>query len=157
AHGQRGRGRQEMQGAHLAPLALASSPSAAPAKPVDQKLLRLDGRQRLGRHDPAVHRRPDGPVVLKAFRYRLYPSKPQRRRLDATLETARRWYNDCLAQRRAPYELVGWTVNHTYQLSQVKDHKASNPFAAGVHSHVLQLVCTDLKRAFAAFFRRLKA
>ena len=95
--------------------------------------------------------------MQQAFKYRLYPSKPQRRRLDATLETARRWYNDCLAQRRAAYELVGWTVSHTYQLRRVKDHKASNPFAAGVHSHVLQLVCTDLERAFAAFFRRVKA
>ena len=38
-----------------------------------------------------------------------------------------------------------------------KAHKASNSFAAGVHSHVLQLVCTDLDRAFQAFFRRLKA
>ena len=94
--------------------------------------------------------------MQKAFKYRLYPSKPQQRRLEATLETARRWYNDCLAQRRAAYELIGWSINHTYQLSQVKAHKSTNPFAAGVHSHILQLVCTDLDRAFQAFFRRLK-
>jgi putative transposase len=93
--------------------------------------------------------------MLKAYKYRLYPSRPQQRRLDGTLETARRWYNDCLAQRRAAYELVGWSINHTYQLSQVKAHKASNPFAASVHSHILQLVCTDLDRAFQGFFRRL--
>jgi putative transposase len=95
--------------------------------------------------------------VLKAYKYRLYPSRPQQRRLDGTLETARRWYNDCLAQRRAAYELVGWSINHTYQLSLVKTLKASNPLAARVHSHILQLVCTDLDRAFQAFFRRLKA
>jgi hypothetical protein len=49
------------------------------------------------------------------------------------------------AQRRAGYELVGWSVSHAYQLRQVKAHKTSNPCAAGVHSHVLQLVCTDLE------------
>ncbi len=47
------------------------------------------------------------------------------------------------AQRRAGYELVGWS--HAHQLLQVKAHKASNPCAAGVHSHVLQLGCTDLE------------
>jgi putative transposase len=95
--------------------------------------------------------------VLKAYRYRLYPSTPQRRLLESTLETARRWYNDCLAQRKAAYELVGWSVPYAYQRHQVKTRKAESPFAAGVHSHVLQLVCTDLERAFQAFFRRVKA
>jgi putative transposase len=95
--------------------------------------------------------------VLKAYRYRLYPSKPQQRSLESTLETARRWYNDCLAQRKAAYELVGWSVPYAYQLRQVKTRKAESPFAAGVHSHILQLVCTDLERAFQAFFRRVKA
>ena len=95
--------------------------------------------------------------MLKAYRYRLYPSKPQQRSLESTLETARRWYNDCLAQRKAAYELVGWSVPYAYQLRQVKTRKAESPFAAGVHSHILQLVCTDLERAFQAFFRRVKA
>lgn len=38
--------------------------------------------------------------MLKTFTYRLYPSKPQARLLDSTLETCRRWYNQCLAERR---------------------------------------------------------
>ncbi|HWQ12272.1 MAG TPA: helix-turn-helix domain-containing protein [Roseiflexaceae bacterium] len=38
--------------------------------------------------------------MLKTFAYRLYPSKPQARRLSSTLETCRRWYNQCLAERR---------------------------------------------------------
>jgi putative transposase len=95
--------------------------------------------------------------VQKAYKYRLYPSKPQQRLLESTLETARRWYNDCLAQRKAAYELVGWSVPYAYQLRQVKTRKTESPFAAGVHSHILQVVCTDLERAFQAFFRRVKA
>jgi hypothetical protein len=49
-------------------------------------------------------------VVVKAYKYRLYPSRPQQRQLEVTLETARRWYNDYLAQRRAAYELAGWSI-----------------------------------------------
>ena len=40
----------------------------------------------------------------KAFRYRLYPSRPQARLLDATLETCRLFYNDCLAERKTAYQ-----------------------------------------------------
>jgi putative transposase len=48
-------------------------------------------------------------------------------------------------------------VGKVEQLRHVKERKAENPYAAGVHSHILQLVVTDLDRAFAAFFRRVKA
>jgi putative transposase len=39
----------------------------------------------------------------------------------------------------------------------VKEQKAINPYAKGIHSHVLQVVVTDLDKAFQAFFRRVKA
>ena len=39
-------------------------------------------------------------LMLKAMVYRLYPSKSQQRGLDQTLETCRRWYNCCLAERK---------------------------------------------------------
>jgi putative transposase len=92
--------------------------------------------------------------MLKTFCYRLYPSKPQARRLDSTLETCRRWYNVCLAERRDAYQERGESVGKYQQLAQVKGHKATNPYAKGVHSHILQIVVTDLDKAFQAFFRR---
>jgi putative transposase len=95
--------------------------------------------------------------VLKTFCYRLYPSTAQRVRLESVLETARRFYNDCLGERKAVYETEGRTVRKIEQLRRVKVHKANNPYAAAVHSHVLQVVVSDLDKAFAAFFRRLKA
>jgi putative transposase len=93
----------------------------------------------------------------RAFAYRLYPSRAQARRLDATLETARRFYNDLLAERKTAYEERKETVGRTAQLRRVKERKATNPYAAGVHSHLLQVVVTDLDRAFQSFFRRVKA
>lgn len=101
---------------------------------------------------------PDGGRTgRKTFAYRLYPSPAQARRLDATLETARRFYNELLAERKTAYEERQETVGKTAQLRRVKERKATNPWAAGVHSHLLQVVVTDLDRAFGAFFRRVKA
>ena len=95
--------------------------------------------------------------MLKVFRYRLYPTTAQRERLEATLETCRRFYNDCLGERKAVYETEGRTVGKVEQLRRVKVHKVNNPFAADVHSHILQVVVADLQKAFDAFFRRVQA
>ncbi|MDP9316245.1 MAG: transposase [Chloroflexota bacterium] len=95
--------------------------------------------------------------MLKAFQYRLYPSKAQERRLETTRETCRRWYNDLLAERKTAYEERKETIGKYEQLRRVKEHKAANPWATEVHSHVLQVVVADLDKAFQAFFRRVKS
>ena len=96
-------------------------------------------------------------MARKAFLYRLYPSRPQARLLDATLETCRHFYNDCLAERKTAYQERGETVGKYEQLRHVKERKATNLWAKNVHSHVLQTVVQDLDKAFDAFFRRVKA
>lgn len=95
--------------------------------------------------------------MLITYRYRLYPSKNQERLLSQTLETCRRWYNTCLAERKDVYEQAGVSVSKFQQLSRVKDYRRENPYAGQVHSHVLQVVVADLDKAFRAFFRRVKA
>jgi len=95
--------------------------------------------------------------MLKTFTYRLYPSKPQARLLESTLETCRRWYNQCLAERRDAYQQRNESVGKYQQLGKVKELKAVNSYAKGIHSHVLQVVVADLDKAFQAFFRRVKA
>lgn len=95
--------------------------------------------------------------MRKAFVYRIYPSKPQERRLESTRETCRRFYNDCLAERKTAYEERGETVGKVVQLRRVKERKATNPYAKDVHSHILQIVVDDLDKAYGAFFRRVKA
>jgi putative transposase len=95
--------------------------------------------------------------MRQAFLYRLYPSKAQARLLDSTLETCRRFYNDCLHERKQAWEEERRTVGKVEQLRQVKERKATNPWAKNVHSHVLQTVVQDLDKAFDAFFRRVKA
>ncbi len=95
--------------------------------------------------------------MLKTFAYRLFPSTPQARLLERTLETCRRFSNDCLAERKTAWEQQQRSVGKVEQLRQVKERKATNPWAKDVHSHVLQTVVQDLDKAFAAFLRRRKA
>ncbi len=95
--------------------------------------------------------------MLKAYKYRLYPSKAQQLLLEQTLETCRRWYNICLAERKEAYENERRSVGKFEQLRHVKELKQSNPYAANVHSHILQIVVQDLDKAFQSFFRRVKA
>ncbi len=92
----------------------------------------------------------------KTFKYRLYPSRHQIRLLEQTLETCRRWYNACLAERKEAWEKEQRSIGKYAQLAKVKDFRSENPFAAQVHSHILQVTTVDLDKAFQAFFRRVK-
>ena len=95
-------------------------------------------------------------LLVKTFRYRLYPSRAQEHVLEQTLETCRRFYNACLAERKEAYEQRGESSGKFAQLREVKELKATNPYAVNIHSHILQVVVSDLDKAFQAFFRRIK-
>jgi len=95
--------------------------------------------------------------VRLSYSYRLYPSRSQQREMERILTTCRSFYNDLLAERKEAWEQRGETIGKAAQLRRVKECKASNPHAAPVHSHILQVVATDLDGAFQAFFRRVKA
>jgi putative transposase len=96
-------------------------------------------------------------VIVKSYKYRLYPSKSQQDKLEQTLETCRHWYNACLAERKEAYAAEKRTVGKYAQLRKVKELKRSDPYATKVHSHILQVVVQDLDQAFQAFFRRIKS
>jgi putative transposase len=96
-------------------------------------------------------------MILKTFKYRLYPSKAQQRLLEQTVETCRRWYNACLEERKLAWESEQKNVGKFEQLAKVRDYRRENLFAAQLHSHILQVVVQDLDKAFQAFFRRVRA
>jgi putative transposase len=95
--------------------------------------------------------------MFKTFRYRIYPNKRQEKTLLATLETCRRFYNECLAERKQAYEEQKKSIGKFAQLRHVKILKDTSLYAATIHSHVLQVVVVDLDKAFQAFFRRVKS
>jgi putative transposase len=90
------------------------------------------------------------------YRYRLYPTKSQKRLLEATVETCRRWYNACLEERKSAWNERKESIGKYAQLRKVKDFRRDDPSAAQVHSHILQVTTCDLDRACQAFFRRIK-
>ena len=96
-------------------------------------------------------------MQLKTFKYRLYPTPAQEKRLTRCLDASRNWYNMCVAERKYAYELEGRSVGLYEQLRLVKHYKAAFRQFKDVHSHILQVATADCDKAFQAFLRRVKA
>ncbi|MGX9686239.1 RNA-guided endonuclease InsQ/TnpB family protein [Deinococcus wulumuqiensis] len=94
---------------------------------------------------------------LKAFRYRLRPTKAQEATLTEQLQLCRSLYNAALQERRDAYKKAGKTVTGYDQMKSLTEIKAALPEYAGVYSQVLQDVLKRLDKAFKAFFRRVRA
>ena len=95
---------------------------------------------------------------MKAFKYRLYPTKEQQRLLARQLEECRWLWNTLLAERKQAWEERRETVNYYDQQNALPGLKVSvRPSLHEVHSQVLQDVARRVHKAFDAFFRRLKA
>jgi len=94
--------------------------------------------------------------LINTFQYRLYPTNSQRKTMESTIETCRRFYNDCLAERKTAFDERKESIGKFAQLRKVKELKATSPYAKNIHSHVLQVTVADLDKAFQAFFRRVK-
>ncbi|WP_026332596.1 RNA-guided endonuclease InsQ/TnpB family protein [Deinococcus apachensis] len=93
---------------------------------------------------------------MRAFRYRLYPTKAQEAALLDTLRLTRELYNAALQERRDAHRKVGKSVSVYEQMRSLPEVKAVRPEFKTVHAHVLQGVVTQLDRAFRGFFRRVK-
>jgi putative transposase len=94
--------------------------------------------------------------MRKAFKYRIFPTKAQRTRMEETLEKCRLLYNAGLEQRRSAYQRQHVSLSKTRQQADLPDLKAAYPEFSEVYSQVLQDVLARLDKAFDAFFRRVK-
>lgn len=95
--------------------------------------------------------------MRKAFKYRIYLTKGQRRILDQQLEACRWVYNETLAYRKRAYEEAQRTADWYETKRMLPVWKQTRPALKRVHSQVLQNVTERVERAFKAFFRRVKA
>ncbi|WP_019588366.1 RNA-guided endonuclease InsQ/TnpB family protein [Deinococcus apachensis] len=96
-------------------------------------------------------------TTLKAFKYRLSPTKAQIAALDTTLLLCQRLYNGCLEERRGAYRKAGKSVSVYDQMKALPDVKEGVPEYRGVNAQVLQNVVRRVDRAFQDFFSRVKA
>lgn len=95
--------------------------------------------------------------MRKTFRYRLYPTPAQQRKMVQTLRECRDLYNTLLAERRDAYTETGKSPSLYAQQGRFPELKEMNPALREVHSQVLQNVAVRIDLAFKAFFRRVKA
>ncbi|RTG93537.1 transposase [Thermus scotoductus] len=95
--------------------------------------------------------------MRKAFKYRLYPTKPQVKDLERTLELCRELYNAALQERRDAYKKAGKSVGLYQQKRYLPQIREELPQYKRVHSQVLQDVIHRVDKAFQGFFRRVKA
>ncbi|WP_292727254.1 transposase [Methanoculleus sp.] len=95
--------------------------------------------------------------MLKAYRYRLYPTKSQVTLLEQTLEICRWVYNDTLALRKNAWEQEQLSIS-LYETNKILTQwKRERPELKLVHSQVLQNAQMRVDFAFKAFFRRVKS
>ena len=94
--------------------------------------------------------------MLKAFKYRLYPTRKQAGVLTTHLEECRMRYNHFLADRIQAYQDRGESLTCYDQCKRLPFLKEDRPSLTQVHSQVLQNVAVRVDLAFQAFFRRCK-
>jgi putative transposase len=93
---------------------------------------------------------------LTAYKYRLYPNKKQAEKLQWTLNRARELYNAALQEHREAWRIGKVSINYNQQAAQLPEIKEVRPEYHEIHSQVLQDVLRRVKKAFDAFFRRVK-
>ena len=93
----------------------------------------------------------------KTFKYKLAPTPEQAEKLDWTLWRCRELYNAALEERKEAWRMQQVSVNYYQQKADLPAIKELRPEYKDIHAHVLQDVIKRLDKAFAAFFRRVKA
>lgn len=95
--------------------------------------------------------------MFQAYKFRLEPNVNQFRELGITLETHRRLYNACLAQRKEGYESAKISIKYTQQSAWFKAERKTNQWYAKLNFSSAQATMRRLDKAFLAFFCRVKA
>lgn len=113
-------------------------------------------------------------MSMQAYKFRLYPIRKQRERLQETLDACRTLYNAAMTERRDAYNFhvrqhpnyydqatrkersreIG--INYYSQANQLPEIKDLREEYQDVHSQVLQDVLRRVQKAFDGFFRRVR-
>lgn len=95
--------------------------------------------------------------MLKAYKFRLYPTKSQITAMERTLDLCRWTYNQTLAYRKKAWEEEGKSVSKYETHNLLPAWKEAKPELNEVFSQTLQNVQERVDLALKAFFRRVKA
>ena len=95
--------------------------------------------------------------MILSYQHRLYPTRTQAAALEVMLGAFCALYNAALQQRIEAYRRQGRTLRYADQAAELKAVRAADERLAGFSFSAEQQVLRRLDKAFAAFFRRLKA
>ena len=96
--------------------------------------------------------------MIRTYKYRLRPNRSQTSSLDSLFSQARNLYNAALEQRVTTYEETGEGIRYPDQWAHFCDQRNNHPEQYGMlNATSLQQMLRRLDKAFAAFFRRVKA
>jgi putative transposase len=95
--------------------------------------------------------------MRKSYKFRIYPTKSQRTKMEQTLDLCRWIYNQTLAYRKNAWENEEKSTSKYETNGFLPTWKVEKPELKEVHSQVLQNVQERVDLAFKAFFRRVKA
>ena len=94
--------------------------------------------------------------MLKAYKFRIYPTKSQKNRMERTLNLCRWVYNQTLALRKTAWENESKSISRYETQKFLHQWKDEKPELKEVFSQVLQNVQHRVDLALKAFFRRIK-
>ena len=95
--------------------------------------------------------------MLKAYKFRIYPTKAQKTRMERTLDLCRWTYNKTLEIRKTAWESEGKSMSKYETHNLLPQWKSDKPELNEVFSQTLQNVQERVDLALQAFFRRVKA
>src|SRR5437660_8602067 len=103
-----------------------------------------------------LQERKESKSMMKAFKYRLYPTRKQRETLQFTLDRNRELYNAALEERKEAYRMSKMSITINDQSAQLPEIKEIRPEYKEIYSQVLQDVLKRVDKAFNAYFKRCK-
>ncbi len=103
-----------------------------------------------------LYSRKEDTNMMKAFKYRLYPTRKQGDTLQFILDRNREIYNAALEERREAWRLCKVSVTFEMQSAQLPDIKKDCPEFGEIYAQILQETLHRVDKAFKAFFWRVK-
>ena len=94
--------------------------------------------------------------MIVTYRYRLLPTKRQRRALEQILESQRQLYNAALEERIGAYRKAGVTRTYIDQTQALTEWRRSDPEASALPVCLQRATLKRLDEAYKGFFRRTK-
>jgi putative transposase len=95
--------------------------------------------------------------VNRNYAYRLYPNRTQAQLLGRVLEVHRQLYDAALQERRDAWRMCRKSITYYDQANQLKAIRQFDEDAAWLNCASIQQTLRRLDRAFAAFYRRVRA